>query len=89
MPLWPYFWNLNGDGKAAPVLRSVRRFARRQRLAGVLRQRRLGVEGIDVRRAAVHEQVDDALGLGREVAAPWGPAATLAASAAAARPCEP
>ena len=27
-------------------------------------QRRLGIERIDVRRAAVHEQVDDALGLG-------------------------
>src|SRR5258705_10358293 len=23
MPLWPYFLNLNGDGNAAPVLRSV------------------------------------------------------------------
>ncbi len=28
IPLWPYFLNLNGDGKAAPVLRSVRRFSR-------------------------------------------------------------
>jgi hypothetical protein len=28
MPLSPYFWNVNGDGKAAPVLRSVRRFSR-------------------------------------------------------------
>src|SRR5690348_9845895 len=27
MPLWPNFLNLNGDGKAAPVLRSVRRFS--------------------------------------------------------------
>ena len=36
----------------------------RQRLAGVLRERRLGVERVDVRRAAVHEQVDDALRLG-------------------------
>ena len=24
MPLWPYFWNANGDPKPAPVLRSVR-----------------------------------------------------------------
>ena len=23
MPLWPYFLNLNGEGNAAPVLRSV------------------------------------------------------------------
>ena len=28
MPLWPYFWNLKGDGNAAPVLRSVPRFGR-------------------------------------------------------------
>src|SRR6185436_14787423 len=26
-PLWPYLVNLNGDGKAAPVLRSVRRYS--------------------------------------------------------------
>src|SRR6516165_7668713 len=25
MPLSPYFWNLNGEGNVAPVLRSVRR----------------------------------------------------------------
>ena len=36
-------------------------------LAVVLRQRRLGVERIDVRRAAVHEQEDDPLGPRREV----------------------
>ena len=63
MPLWPYFLNLNGDVKHAPVLRSVGRLAVRQRLAVVLRQHRLGIEGIDVRRAAVHEEEDDALGL--------------------------
>jgi hypothetical protein len=28
MPLWPYFWNLKGEPKPAPVLRSVRRFSR-------------------------------------------------------------
>ena len=27
MPLFPYFWNLNMDGNAAPVLRSVFRFS--------------------------------------------------------------
>src|SRR5262245_23029931 len=27
IPLWPYFWNLNGEGYAAPVFRSVRRFS--------------------------------------------------------------
>src|SRR5947209_20231549 len=26
MPLWPYFWNLNGEGNAAPVFRSVGKF---------------------------------------------------------------
>jgi hypothetical protein len=25
MPLFPYFWNLNGEASAAPVLRSVAR----------------------------------------------------------------
>ena len=48
MPLSPYFWNLNGEGNAAPVLRSVAQVLRRQRLAGVLFERRLGVERIDV-----------------------------------------
>ncbi len=39
----------------------------RQQFAGVFRQRRLGIERIDVRRAAVHKQVDDALGLAEKV----------------------
>ena len=34
IPLWPYFWNLNGERIAAPVLRSVGRL-RRHRLAVV------------------------------------------------------
>ena len=42
MPLWPYFWNLNGEGNAAPVLRSVGKLRSRQRLAGVLREPGLG-----------------------------------------------
>ena len=67
MPLWPYFWNLNGEGNAAPVLRSVRQVRHRQLLAGVFCKRRLGIERIDVARPAVHEQVDDALGLGRKM----------------------
>ena len=66
IPLWPYFWNLNGEGNAAPVLRSVRQVLG-QRLAGVLRQRGLGVERVDVRRAAVEEEMDDPLRLAREV----------------------
>ena len=67
MPDLPYFLNLNGDGNAAPVCRSVLRLVGRQRLAGVLRQERLGVERVDLGRAAVGEQVDDPLRLGREV----------------------
>gem|GEM_PF-5080447 len=38
-----------------------------QFLAMVAGQRRLGVEGVDVRHAAGHEQEDDPLGLGREM----------------------
>ena len=67
MPLWPYLRNLNGEGSAAPVWPLGRQVAAGQRLAGVLGERRLGVERVDVRRPAVHEQVDDVLGLGREV----------------------
>ena len=64
MPLCPYFWNCErrrhqGAGLAAGLEADA--------LAVPLRQLRLGVEGIDLRRPAVHEQVDDALGLGREV----------------------
>ena len=68
MPLWPYFWNSNGEGNAAPVLRSVVSVSR-QRLAGVLLQGGLGIERVDVRRPAVQEEVDDALGLAGEVLA--------------------
>ena len=66
MPLWPYFWN--GTASAAPR-RSCARCAgwARQRLAVVLVEQRLGVERVDVRRPAVHEQVDDPLGLAGEV----------------------
>ena len=66
-PLLPYFLNLNGDGKAAPVRRSVRRFAVGSDLPAYFVERRLRVEGIDLRRPAVGEDVDDALRLGREV----------------------
>ena len=49
-------------------LRSVLQIATRQ-LSGraYLVRARLGIERIHVRRPAVHEQVDDALGLGREM----------------------
>ena len=43
-----------------------------QLLAGPLREDRLGVEQVDVRRAARHEQVDDPLRLGGEVEARAG-----------------
>ena len=46
------------------------RFPLGQRLACVLVQERLGVEGIDLRRSAVQEDVDDVLGLGGEVRRP-------------------
>jgi hypothetical protein len=36
-------------------------------LAGIFRQRRLGIEGVEVARAAVHEQEDGTLGFGSEV----------------------
>ena len=67
MPLWPYFLNLNGDRIRLPVLRSCSRNLAGQRLAVVLLQHRLGVEGVHLRRAAVHEQENDVLGLGLEI----------------------
>ena len=42
MPLWPYFWNLNGEAKAAPVLRSVGRFGVGSGLPGYLVRSGLG-----------------------------------------------
>ena len=66
MPLWPYLWNLNGEGNAAPVLRSVVRFCGAG-LPGVLLQGGLGVEGVDLRRPAVEEEVDDPFGPRGEV----------------------
>ena len=66
-PHWPYFWNLNGEGNAAPVRRSVRRFAVGSGLPAYFVERRLGVERIDLARPAVGEDVDDALRLRREV----------------------
>ena len=62
MPLWPYFLNVNGDLISAPVLRSVAIAAAGQRLAVVLVEHRLGIEAVDLRQAAVHEQEDDVLG---------------------------
>jgi hypothetical protein len=52
---------------AGVALRLLRDGRGADRLALVLGQRRLGVERVDVRRAAVHEQEDDGLGLRGEV----------------------
>ncbi len=69
MPVWPCLRYLNGEGSILPSRRlQAVGFARiRARLAVVLVQVRLGVERVDVRRPAVHEQEDDALGPRREV----------------------
>ena len=62
MPLWPYFLNVNGERISSPVLPLGRDRPAGQRLAVILVEHRLGIEGVDLRRAAVHEQEDDALG---------------------------
>ena len=56
-----------GHQGSVSLIAALRAEVRRQRLAGVAGQRRFGVEGIDVRRAAVHEQEDEPLGPGRKV----------------------
>jgi hypothetical protein len=72
------FLELERRGKrGAGLALGAERFG--QRLAGIFGQGRLGIERIDVRRAAVEEEVDDALGLagkmrqaGRERAGGFG-----------------
>ena len=63
MPLWPCLPNLNGDGRQLVV--RVRTSFGCSNGSGlpVLGEGRLGVEEIDVRRPAGHEEEDDALGL--------------------------
>ena len=59
----------------------------RQRLAVIFVQQRLGIERVDLRRPAVHEQVDDLLGLAGEMRAAWArarPRRPIAASRRAA-----
>ena len=67
----------------------LRRWARSRSACGplavVLRERRLGVERVDVRRPAVHEQEDDPLRPRPGSAAAWGPAGSTATAARAAR----
>ena len=70
MPHWPCWANLNGLRISAPALCEELDLAGdlvEVRLAVVLVERRLGIEQIHLARAAVHEQVDDGLGLRREV----------------------
>ncbi len=71
-PLLPCLLNLNGDIIRLPVLRWVQDLAAGQRLAVVFLEHRLVVERVDVRHAAVHQQEDDPLRAGLEVAAPSG-----------------
>ena len=66
MPLLPCLLNLNGEGNAAPVLRSVRRFFGIG-LPAHFSSAGLGSKVSTWTGAAVHEQVDDALRLAGEV----------------------
>ena len=68
LPLWPYCLKPNGEGiRPFFVFRSVLRSTRLGRLPGVLRECRFVVKRVDLRRATRHEQLNDVLGLGREV----------------------
>ena len=65
VPLWPNFRKVNGEGNAAPVRRSV--FS----VMGIGLPAYLDSDGFGsnvstCRHAAVHDQVQDALGLGRQ-----------------------
>ena len=62
MPLWPHFLNLNGDGKAAPVLRSVLMYSPGNGWPAYFAEQRFRVEGIDVRRPAVEKKMNDPFG---------------------------
>jgi hypothetical protein len=69
MPLWPPGLEvpLRLHQRPGGVVVERQRPLDRQRLAVVRVEARLGVERVDARRAAVHEQEDHALGLRREV----------------------
>ena len=68
MPLWPYLLELERRGERGAGLALGRQRCRRAAAwPAYFVEHRLGVERIDVRRAAVHEDVDDALGFGGEV----------------------
>ena len=56
MPLLPYFLNLNGDFIRLPVLRSCCRSPPGMGWPLILLERRLVVEAVDLRQAAIHER---------------------------------
>ena len=60
MPLWPYFLNVNGDGNAAPVLRSVVSVSG-SGWPAYFCQRGFRIERVDVRGPAVQKEVNDPL----------------------------
>ena len=75
---------LEGRAERSACLPLGTQVAHRQGLAVVLRQLGLGVERVDLRRSAVHEQVDHPLGLGgelrqREAPSGWRPSPARAA----------
>src|SRR5258707_8015153 len=56
-----------GERRSHKLLRFALLLASRHDFPVVFRQRRLGVEGVDMRRTTVQKQKDDVLGFGREV----------------------
>ena len=66
-PPWPCCLNSNGEGNRPPVVRSVRRSTEDGRWPWYFGERGLGVEHVELRGSADHEQDDVVFGLGREV----------------------
>ena len=70
-PLWPCCFQVRFDARIgesnSPIAVMTRPKLGGDRLAGELVEQRLGIEGIEVARAAFHEEEDDVLRLGREV----------------------
>src|SRR5262249_7472695 len=79
MPLLPWRGEIFGRGEGGPGRRAALVLGRGRagparpggRRRGVERGGGVGVEGVEVRRPAVHEQVQDALGLAGEVRLFW------------------
>ena len=94
MPPRPCCLNSNGEGSRPPVVRSVRRSTECGPLALILQQRGFGVEHVDLRRPAGHEEDDVVLGLGGKIrklrsAAIGRPARSCSSESMPARPTEP